>query len=424
MRGRLAFTNRTAWVIWSALALVSLILHVVAAANVCCPDEPFGVDGINYESAAIRLLTTHDLLDPLLLSDKAYWPPLWPLTLTVLYTLFGHSLFVARIFEALLVALTSLFAFRLGAELFDRYTGLIAGALVAFSPTFFVYATLHNYEVLIAALLTGALYFLVHSRRVVTRKKEYAFLMLGGVLLGLGVLTKSVLLALIPFVALWEFLQVDQTIRRKISRIVIYAGLSLLTVLPWTFRNYLVYHEFILVNSNGGLAFEIGNNLLASGGNWVPQEWVLPRPGTPMQRALEFIRDHPVRFLNLLPAKFGFFWSQEPIFTHANDFIRIEPLTSFGQKVLQPLNEDLNRASIIWFGIGAGLMLVGSRRSARQGVLVLFVITGLSLQLLFHGEARYRVPLYPLISILHAYAVVAWWRIIQVRARPLTKAIP
>ncbi|MBI3742472.1 MAG: glycosyltransferase family 39 protein [Chloroflexi bacterium] len=401
---------------WAVAIFVSFLLHVFIAANVCCPTEPLGVDGINYEKAATQLLTTKNILDPLFLDDKAYWPPLWPLVLTLLYSIFGHDLFVARVFLSLLVTQISIFTFLLAREQFDNKTGVIASLFIAYSPTFFIYATLHNYEVVIADLLIVSLFLVIHSHHLSTARREFGVLLIAGILFGLGILTKAILLAFLPFIVIWELVQKGKTLHQKIARSFVFTLLAFLTVLPWTARNYLVYRELILVNSNGDANFEIGNNLYASGGYWIPPEWewasFKQSKGNPLTRGLGFIRDNPERFLELAEKKIELFWSAEPVFYFANDVIQFEPLTTWGREWLGPHNGEINEMSIIIFSVGAGISILASMNMIRKRLISYLVILCYSIiHVAIIGEPRFRVPIYPWIAIFQGYAFACFIRL-------------
>lgn len=401
--------------VWSLAALVALVLHIFIATTVYAPLFPLGADGINYEEHAVRLLATGNLLDPLFLKPTSYWPPLWPMILAGVYYVFGHTLFVVRVFESLLLVAASFCTYLLGRHLFDECTGLVASLLIAYSPTLFVFTTLHNLEVVFTALVVGSVLCWILSRQAASPRRQVFLLALAGVLWGLSILTKPVPLAFLPFMLVWEIIQDPQRLRRAIARMALYTTVGFLIILPWTMRNYVVFHEFILVNTNGGIDFELGNNPIATGGfgaapNW--DELGLANAGS-LARGLTFVRDNPERYLRLLATKFSDFWSEEFIFLNgsADDVITFAPLSEFGHGWFSEHRGAINLFSTLVFGLGMGLSLLSSgaamrRRLALYVPIACFVLAAL----LFFGEPRYRIPVYPFTAILQAFALVAVFR--------------
>src|SRR3989338_4171249 len=63
----------------------------------------------------------------------------WPLMLGFLWKIGLNAVFVGRILEIVFGSLCILLAYLIGKKLFNERTGLLASALLAFSPTFFFF---------------------------------------------------------------------------------------------------------------------------------------------------------------------------------------------------------------------------------------------------------------------------------------------
>jgi hypothetical protein len=132
-----------------------------------------------------------------------------------------------------------------------------------------------------------------------------------GLSLGIGTLLRQSLLPWIPvlfayllFVA-WRAGQLRSTLCFLIT-----ASLILISfIIPWTARNYLVYDDFLLLNSNAGFAMYSAQHPL-HGTNFHEFEaaplpvdlWGLSEPELDralMQRGIQFILDEPDRYLLL-----------------------------------------------------------------------------------------------------------------------------
>ena len=94
---------------------------------------------------------------------------------------------------------------------------------------------------------------------------------------------------------------------------IVYAAFAL-ALLPWTVRNYQVFHTFVFVSTNSGENLLIGNNPQANGSWYVPKQifnekysWggaeELYADRRQRDRALGYIREDPVGTVLRLPKK-------------------------------------------------------------------------------------------------------------------------
>ncbi len=199
-------------------------------------------------------------------------------------------------------------------------------------------------------------------------------------------------------------------------------GLSLVIV-PVTVRNYMVGRDLVLVSSNGGVNFFIGNNPAAAGYFRLPTgsgledpnlyesslreaEKALGRTLKPSEasrywfrRGLDFYGEHPWAALKLLGKKMYLLLNAYEIPNHMSfDFVRL----NFG-------------TALQWMPIGYWLVfplaMVGLARLIRKdlnqaGTLYLaFIFSYLFSMLLFFITERYRLPLVPLFIVFAAWGV-------------------
>lgn len=207
-------------------------------------------------------------------------------------------------------------------------------------------------------------------------------------------------------------------------------------IAPVTIRNYAVSGEFVLISTNGGVNFFIGNNPEADrtvavrpGQKWerLTRAALVDGPKTPAQqdvyfytRVSAYIREDPAGFLGGLLRK----------------VIRILNACEIPRNVDLYVHRSFSRLAslLMWragpaafpFGLVAPLAAVGivatlgSNRSATKsrapaGVLLLFIILYGGSVVLFFVTARYRIPLVPAVSTFAAAGVVWIWE--QVRGR-------
>jgi 4-amino-4-deoxy-L-arabinose transferase-like glycosyltransferase len=113
-------------------------------------------------------------------------PPLFGLSMALMYGPFGMSQDVAVMVNVLYMALLLAAAYGIGLKLRGRRLGLLAAALVALLPLLFAMSRYSYREFSLAALVLASLYFLLASERFERRGPS----LLLGLSLGLGLLVK------------------------------------------------------------------------------------------------------------------------------------------------------------------------------------------------------------------------------------------
>lgn len=343
--------------------------------------------------------------------------PLYPYSLGLLYKAFGISLTIPRILQAILGALTCTGTALLGARLFGRAAGWIAGAALAFYGPAIYYDGQINKTTLALALmiaLAGAL--------VISRGTKRLWIGAGGICLGLAALVHENVNVIAPVLLLWLLSPlVEGGWKSRIAGAgILLAGYGAI-VLPVTARNVLVAGEYVLITSAGGENFYTGNNENASG-RYAPPSFVRPDPffehedfrqeaarraGHPLTRreassfwwseGRRFVAENPGRALWLVWDKFGVFF---------NAFERPDNFSYYNFRKLSTV------LSLPWlgFGIVAPLSFVGLILSARRWreLIPVYAATGAFLisALIFFIQSRYRMPAVPFLILFAAHGAV------------------
>ncbi len=357
-----------------------------------------------------------------LVGEQAFFMgPLYPYLLGAVYFVFGHSLLVPRLLQVLIGLGNCVLVFFIGRRVFGRAVGMVAAGLLALYKSEILYEQTLLVEVLAALLALGAVYLILVADE---QRKAWWWLIVGGVL-GLAALTRANLLLFVPFVLVWCFVpkRAEASARGVKQRLGI-CGLVMLGVLagilPATLHNFLAERDFVLITSNAGFNFYIGNNEKAKGKFLIPlnvdmdqdpsgtriAERALGREGLSSsevsafwnREAIEFIRNKPGVFLRLLTLKFYYFWGREEIPQIYNPKLMagLTPLLRWplvGYIFLSPL-------AIL------GIVLALVYRSRGKTLLLLFVVAYVLSIIPFFITSRYRIPVVPFLALFAASALV------------------
>jgi 4-amino-4-deoxy-L-arabinose transferase-like glycosyltransferase len=167
---------------------------------------------------------------------------LYPLTL--LQVLLGTAL----------VALTAL----LGRALFDARTGLLAGFVAAVYPTFIAFSHYLWSDALFAVLITGALIGVVRGET----HRGWVVAASTGAVFGAAALARQFAIPIAGTCALWWLWTARPADRwTALRQGAVMLGVAALVILPWTYRNYTIFHRFVPVATVGSLAMAGGNTL-------------------------------------------------------------------------------------------------------------------------------------------------------------------
>lgn len=195
----------------------------------------------------------------LLGGDDAFWqPPLFPYFLAVLQWLFEDSVFLAaRVAHALLGAASCLLLYRLALRLLPPLAA--AAATIAMA----LYGPLIYFEgELLAVALEVFLYTALLVLAIKARESESPpWWLAAGLLGGLAAITRPNILLFVLLLAITHAVVSSRSSdKRWRKQLVLFAIGLACAIVPVTWRNAAVGDEFVLVSTNGGVNFYIGNN--------------------------------------------------------------------------------------------------------------------------------------------------------------------
>jgi len=217
--------------------------------------------------------------------------------------------------------------------------------------------------------------------------------MLAGFVLGLATLTRPVTL-LFPVVLLaWILATVESARKVKaLKTLGVVTIMMVMTILPWTIRNYVVTGSFVLVTSTDGLNFYIGHNPRANG------DWVYMGDNDPVVSTLDpkahkegfrlgfqYLLSHPREEWNLFKIKQARFWGES-----SNWFIQV-----YAWEHRIPWIKPPTWAILAWIGT-----IVGLNRWHGSLLVVMFVLYYNALIVAVYYAPRYRLVVEPFWIIL------------------------
>lgn len=346
-------------------------------------------------------------------SEPFWQPPLYIYVLAFICWLFPSDYFVAmRLLQAALGTLSCGLLYAIAKRCFDEKTARIASIGAVLCGTFIFFE-----GELLAVALEIFLNLLVLQRLIVAvEKPAYTRWVAAGLLAGLAALTRPNILLFVAAFALWYFATSiqDPKSRWKTSvRLLLLIGSLSLPIIPVTARNYIMEPELVLISSNGGINFYIGNSgqyeekvSIHPGMRWEEMAMLPVRAGHTtaaaksayfFSRSFEYITAHPLEYAQTLVHKLFLFFSGPEI--KRNFDIYFARQYSY---VLSALLWDY--ALSFPFGLIGPLSLIGlyttwRSRSMSISIIRLYALTYVLSVVLFFVAARYRMPVLPILIL-------------------------
>lgn len=339
----------------------------------------------------------------------AWMTPVYPLILAGVFRIFGTYTFASYIaaisINILFSTVTCIPVFYCGKRIAG--IGVASGAAWLWAvfpnaviiPTGWIWDT--SLSALLAATILWATLALAHSKRT----RDWIGY---GLLWGFTLMTNPTLASLLPFLLGWSVWRARHEGRFLLSKPALAAGVMLLCCVPWTIRNYAVFHSFVPLRSVMGLQLWMGNNefyrdrfpgwLHPINNSTERAQYVRMGEIAYMQEkkheAMQFILHHPRQEARLTYMRFVATWAgtDHPI----RDFLRNH---SFAFRISLIANVFTSIGVIV-----GGMILIRRRSTCAFPVLIFPVVFPLVFyvtQALF----RYRHPIDPVILLLTAIAI-------------------
>jgi hypothetical protein len=322
------------------------------------------------------------------LAPTAVEPPFYAYLLGGIFKLAGAysytSLWIALVLNAVLSAITAVLILHLG----KRDFGVSVGVLAAWVWSCWLYeaavAIRLRESSLAALLLTTALLMLPG----VAGSPRIPRWLLFGLLTGAAALTNPTLLAVFLFFWLWLWVKCRRLGQACGKRVLASVGVFILALVPWTIRNYNVFHRLMPLRDNFGLELWLGNH-----------EGVTRRFDTdfPILNPTEYNRLGELGFMEE-KREIAFVFIQQ----HPGEFLKLSAERCFRYWTTPELALWLPLSVLAWVGMILALWRKGLQAVPYATILLIFPL----IYYVTHTFSVYRHPSEPAMLILAAHAAV------------------
>ena len=339
----------------------------------------------------------------------AWLTPVYPFFVAVAFKLFGaftvHAFFFLVFLNILFSSAVCIPIFSVGKRIAGIGLASAAAWLWALFPNAIMVPFEWIWDTSLSALLCAVLLWATLKLSDTLRLRDWAAY---GLLWGFVLMTNPSLGSLLPFLLAWALYRARrQPNSLPLSRSALALALTILCCLPWTIRNYAVFHRFVPLRSNFPLELYIGNNE-----NYDDKRIRYPGPITKERELFRYFRMGEIPFMDEEMRK-----AKNFIFTHP----RME-LILFGDRFIafwtglpHPIDNFLNTDSLLvqalllcstLSGLGAlaGIIVLTWRRSPYAIPVAAFPVVFPFLYYVTHTSLRYRHPIDPVVLLLTAVA--------------------
>ena len=367
----------------AAIFIAGLVLRLAAIAYLARVTPHMISWGVN-EVGGIAgwIVTNHTFSSPFhdAHGPTAWIAPIYPGIVACIFVVFGietpTSALAVMCFNAICSAATGVIVYEIGTEIHSEQAGTFAGWMWALSP----YVAILPYILWDTALsaLLGGLALLLTLRLASAGSRRLVDWLVCGAIWGVAAQVNPALLSPLPILAI---LLLDRG--RKWRQVFVMAACIALLIIPWTIRNYVVFHKIVPIRSNGLTEVYFANCGFGAHPLGPSMEYQTLGESEFTARvssgAIAYIQTHPATFVGDSLRRAIWFW--------------IYPIDFW------PLSVAVD------IGALGGLIIV-FRRSSRAALPLMAVLV--VYPLIYYGSqvvSRYRHPIDPVLYVLSGVAL-------------------
>jgi len=417
-----------------ALALIvgiaahALVLFAVLPAISTLLSTSYGIGfADDYDKIALNLVNGNGYRFSPETAQTLMREPGYPFLLAAIFSLFGYSLVAARLLNLLLVTGTAwMLIIVVRAFTKDRLVGMAAMVLLFVHPGMVIDEARGAFEPLYAFCLVLFVWLIVRARAS-QRRLDYFW---AGIVLGLGTLVRSSLIAFPMFALVWLLLRPEPGRRRRIiviELLVLSLGMSLVT-LPWMVRNYLVVHTVVPTATISGIAVHVGEYVCQNrdtGRTLQELDHGARDERAAIARAAGYkFEDNYFPFFfsakdevdfsrRLLQRAIGYYVANPLAFLQCASLNLVDFWIAGKNAVATSLNALLQIPYLLLAILGAISISKRADGYAYVAPILLVVVYTVALHAVTFAQARYSIPLVPLLAVLGAHPLARFWRSIR-----------
>jgi 4-amino-4-deoxy-L-arabinose transferase-like glycosyltransferase len=372
------------------LALVAVAIGLRVATVLLLQNTPVS-DYVAYDGAA-KLLASGEGYPP-----SAYRPPGMAFWLAGLYSVWGPSQLVAQLGNAAIGGAYAWITYVVARQVVATPAARFAALLAAVFPSLVIDATTLDYGPLLGCVLFGTV--ALFQRRAPIGVHPWWYVVLIGVLLAGAAFLKPIGV-LLPFVFGVCYWRRGASAGRAARNTVLMLAAMLLTLAPWSLRNYRLFGRFVPVTTSGGAGLWVTNNPQADGLS-------MSRPECPAgmneaehdsvlwKQAWAYLSAHPGQFARLVPAKAAYQWGTS---TTILSFIAPGRLSATTEQVLKMVMNTAWTFVCVLFVIALCQNRIGRSTAIFWPLLaVLAYVWGI--HQFYEAQCKYHLPVLPVLFI-------------------------
>lgn len=389
-----------------------------------------------FSDSAIYSNWAKELVDSGFIGDSVFFmAPLYPYTLAVFYAVFGDSNLPILLFQSFVSTISIFFIYLTAKNSFSKFTAIAAAIIAVFYSQFIFYSGLVLSETLQIFFFTILIYLLSKKEEIYLKDKW----LLIGITLGLLLLLRGNVFLIYFGIIIWMISKSKNdrkfkpVFKKSLTNITV--GVALIVSFS-AIHNYIIGNDFVLLTSNGGINFYIGNNEKSQGVFVTPVEFDYASDMTGEKYA------ELQKGVDLSPSEVSSYWYDKSFSYILNN--PGDELILILKKLILFLGENENSQSSVmnydhfknnysdllklpffnWLFISS-FALFGFffhwKDNNRNGIFYFVIAAYILATIIFFVNGRYRLGFTPLIIIFAAYGIEQLTAVIKERKFTLIK---
>ncbi len=372
---RVSLDEKTFLILVSLFTLFIRIAFAIANKDGMGPD-----DSILYANLGRRFASGENVQD-------IFFPPGYWVYLGIFYKIFGYNNLLLMILQSFIGITIPLLTYLIAKEIFNPGTGRLSAILVSINSNIILHSTVIATEAIYTPLTLLALWLLLKVRK---SPNVLIFISIG-LLLGISIVIKTVMLAFPVVILGWLFLIYKN--KNKMRTFLISSFLIIImvciSIAPVTYRNYLNHNRFILLTEFRQVKDTLINPYLEHAGVYGDsyREILNNIVADPVRSSIAFVKGAPLQLMDL-------FWGKKMQIPFDLFYIHNGSPYAFNLKFYLTL---LTISGIV-------IAFLVERHLWKERLLLILLITYYCLMyIFFYGKSRYAMPMLPLIIMFGAY---------------------